>query len=363
MEGASQTSSTRASYDLLIHSIGVKQQISTMIQLLTNPIALIQSKTPIKQTLATSPLLKYLSLVLALLAISCTAILIRWSEQDLGAIATVFNRFWIASLVFNLGNGYQYWHNQKSLSKIEAISMENQSIESLFADLFINFNYSVFWCLIISAIVASASAVCLAWSVETTSLANSALLRRNLIPLFTSIGAWLFWQKPLENRFLWGMGLAMVGAIAIGYHDWQVTKGSLCGDAIAICSALFYATNLLLVEHLRQKLPTTTILLWRCTLGTLFLLPLTFFTEGQLFPSTWQGWLISITLAVFCQVIGQGLIVVSLKNFSSRFVSVAMLLEPIITAFLAWAIFDESLSLVNLLAFMVVICGIYLAKV
>jgi len=39
-----------------------------------------------------------------------------------------------------------------------------------------------------------------------------------------------------------------------------------------------------------------------------------------------------------------------------------LLLEPIITAILAWLVFDESLSPLNLLTFFVVLVGIYLAK-
>ncbi len=39
-----------------------------------------------------------------------------------------------------------------------------------------------------------------------------------------------------------------------------------------------------------------------------------------------------------------------------------MLLEPIIAAFLAWAIFAEELSFLNGLTFVLVLSGIYLAK-
>ncbi|MBO1352002.1 MAG: EamA family transporter [Hormoscilla sp. GUM202] len=42
-------------------------------------------------------------------------------------------------------------------------------------------------------------------------------------------------------------------------------------------------------------------------------------------------------------------------------VGVALLLDPILTAILAWAIFSEQLDLYNLLAFPIVLLGVYLA--
>jgi drug/metabolite transporter (DMT)-like permease len=62
------------------------------------------------------------------------------------------------------------------------------------------------------------------------------------------------------------------------------------------------------------------------------------------------------------QVIGQGIVTYTLKRFSSGFVSLFLLLEPLITTILAWGIFFERLSWLNGLAFFVVLAGIYLAK-
>jgi drug/metabolite transporter (DMT)-like permease len=43
-------------------------------------------------------------------------------------------------------------------------------------------------------------------------------------------------------------------------------------------------------------------------------------------------------------------------------VATTLLFEPAITAFIAWIIFSEQLSLLNWLAFCVILIGIYLAK-
>lgn len=69
-----------------------------------------------------------------------------------------------------------------------------------------------------------------------------------------------------------------------------------------------------------------------------------------------------ISLGVLCQAIAVGILLYSLKKFSSGFVSLLMLLDPVIAAILSAVIFTERLSLTNWLAFVVILTGIYLAK-
>ncbi|MEO1465284.1 MAG: EamA family transporter, partial [Cyanobacteria bacterium J06633_1] len=48
--------------------------------------------------------------------------------------------------------------------------------------------------------------------------------------------------------------------------------------------------------------------------------------------------------------------------FSSSFVGVFALLKPIVTAFLAWIVFSEEVSISNAIALILILGGIYLAK-
>ena len=84
--------------------------------------------------------------------------------------------------------------------------------------------------------------------------------------------------------------------------------------------------------------------------------------EDQLFPYSWQSWVFIILLGLICQILGQGLVNYCLKRLSSGFVAISLLLSPIMTAIFAWMIFSESLSVLNGVAFAIVLLGIYLAK-
>ncbi|MEK0190909.1 DMT family transporter [Microcoleus anatoxicus] len=286
------------------------------------------------------------SLSAALLAVSFAAIFIRLSEGEISANATVFNRLWIATLVFAVWNGVG--EARRRISDAEPQGRSNYTLRDLML-------------LIAVGIVSSASLGFWAWSLTRTNVANSTVLR-NLTPLFTTLGGWLLLGRRFDRRFLIGMAIALAGAIAIGFDDLQTAGENLTGDLAALLSAMFYAGNLLIAEHLRTKFPATTILMWRCFIGSLLILPLVLLAGDRIFPYSWQGWLAVIALAVICQAFGQGLLIHSLGRLSSGFVALFLLLEPVITAILAWILFCENLSLFNWLAFAVVLAGIYLAK-
>jgi len=72
--------------------------------------------------------------------------------------------------------------------------------------------------------------------------------------------------------------------------------------------------------------------------------------------------LIIITLALICQIFGQGLLVYSLNQLSAEFVAIVLLLEPVLAAVAAWIIFAEKLSVLNCIAFSVILVGIGLAS-
>lgn len=205
------------------------------------------------------------------------------------------------------------------------------------------------------------------WSLTQTNAANATVLS-NMPPLFTALAGWLFFGQRFDRRFVFGLGIALAGAIGLGLEDFFLSENSLfsetafIGDAAALFSAMFYAANFLIVEQLRSRLAVQNILLWRCLLGTLFTMPVVLMVEDQLFPMSWQGWLTLFGLAAICEGLGQGLIVYSLKYFSSAFVTVVLLIEPVITGVFAWILFSERLSFLNLLAFAVILEGIYLAK-
>jgi drug/metabolite transporter (DMT)-like permease len=282
------------------------------------------------------------------MSVSFAPIFIRLSETELGANATVFNRLFIFALVFGTGSAIRHRFRETE-SKGENVDVrESISWQQ--------------WLLLFAVGIISITTLGLwAISLQYTSVAKSMLLN-NLTPVFTSLGAWLFLGKRFELKFLLGMIIALVGAIALGLEDLHGSSENLLGDIYALLSAVFLGIYFLIVEQLRNRFSATTILLWRCIIGSILLIPIVLISEGQLFPTTLEAWLAVIGLGIISEGLGQRLLADCMDRLSSSFISLFLLLEPIISSMLAWFIFAEGLSSTTWVGFAVILTGIYLAQ-
>ncbi len=281
-----------------------------------------------------------IALGVALLGIATASILIAVASTEMTPNAITCGRLLIATIVFSTWNTFQ-------LSEEGEIWQSTYTARAIFL-------------LLVAGISFAISLALWAWSLTQTSIANSTLLN-NMMPIFTTLGGWLVFRQQFSLRFLIGMAIAVLGAVAIGIEDLHVADSNLIGDTAALTAAAFSALSILTIEQLRVQFSTSVIMQWTSLAGGLFLLPLVFLREGQLLPASNTSWLAIIGLGLVSQAVGQGLLTYSLAKFSSGFVAVSMLAIPVIAAILALAIFSEQLSLFNWLAFAVVLCGIYLA--
>lgn len=296
----------------------------------------------IKQVNPTKTTTALLALFIATCAIAFSGILIRLSENEIGPAATIFNRFWIVTIVFGIWN--QLSKRQKNSSQKE---LQPQSLSNILL-------------LLAAGILFPLSQISWAWSLSHTTVTLSTLLH-NLTPLFACLGGWILLGKRYNQKFILGMFVAICGCLLIGGNDLKMATLRLQGDGTAVISAILYAGYILLVEQLRSTLKTTTLLFWVCFLGSLISLPIVLMTEDQLFPSSFKSWLIVIALALICQALGQGLIAYSLNQLSSGLVALSHLSEPVLTGMLAWLVFGERLNWTTGTAFIFIMLGLYLA--
>lgn len=277
------------------------------------------------------------------LFIGIVPIMVRICERELDPNTTIFYRLWIATLFLGLWNG---------LLVIRRHSSQYQPDQQEY------YTTKTFGLLLLTGIFVSAFQIIWAWSVTQTSIANTSLLHGLTLP-FTVLIAWLFLAHRFDKKFLIAMTFAILGMMIIGINDLQFSVDKLQGDLVALVSALFTALYLLSVEKLREQLSATTILMWSCMIGTVLTLPIILSIQDQFLPSSGKVWLAAIGLGLTLAV-GQGLVAYSLKKFSSGFVSMVCLLDPILSATFAWLIFSETLNLYNFVGFAIVLFSLYL---
>ncbi|MBC1221545.1 DMT family transporter [Nostoc sp. UCD121] len=301
----------------------------------------------LKQQFSETPaLLGTASLLFALIPISLAPSLTKLCQQEIGANAVVFHRSWIATIVFALWNLLEAFRSQQS---------DNEPIENE------PFTSQEVWLLLAMGTSAGTYLLLWAWSLSQTSVANVALLS-NLNSLFVALAGYVLFGRRFDNRFVIGLAIALAGAIAFELNKVQFATDQILGDTLALLTAIFMATCMLLIERLRTRFSTATIMLWRCGVTTMFLLPVLPFLEDRLLPYSWTGWFFIIFQALFCQVLGQGLLAYSLSRISSSVVAVTLLLEPVLASIFAWFIFSEQVGLFDWATFAVVLVGIYLAQ-
>lgn len=286
------------------------------------------------------------TLFIALIPISLAPSLVKLCEREIGANAVAFHRAWIATIVFGLLSGLEALRRQKAGDKsVEQKPFTRWELAVLLAMGTTGATYFLLW----------------VWSVSKTSITNVTLLS-NLNPLFVGLAGYLLLGRRFDKRFIIGMVMALGGAIAFELNEVQFATDQVLGDVLALLTAIFIAAYLMLVERLRTRFTTATIMLWRCGITTLLLFPVLPLIENRLLPYSGMGWFFIIFQALFCQVLGQGLLAYSLSKLSSGVVAVTLLLEPVLASIFAWFIFSEQISWFDWATFAVVLVGIYLAQ-
>ena len=320
----------------------------------------LTEKPAILQKLPATPVLVSLaSLLFALIPISLAPALTKLSEHEIGPNAVAFHRSWIAAIVFALLAARESTRTrQKPSDVLVPDSIAGKLIDHSEKQPMTKKEVVL---LLVTGTAATASLLLWTWSLSETSVANVALLS-NLNPIFVGVAGYFLFGQKFDRRFVIGLILALIGAVAFELSEAQFSADQLQGDALAFISAVFIATYLILIEKLQGRFSTSTIMMWRCGVTTIFLLPLLPFIEDRLWPQTQNGWLLIIFQALFCQVLGQGLLAYSLSKLSSGVVAITLLLEPIIASIFAWFIFGEQITLADWICFVVVLGGVYLAQ-
>lgn len=86
-------------------------------------------------------------------------------------------------------------------------------------------------------------------SLRLTSVASSTAIT-SLEPVFVLLGAWLLYRQKTSWPAILSMGLAMLGALMIGWGDWGLTGSALLGDALSLLGTAAVAAHMLLGKRL-----------------------------------------------------------------------------------------------------------------
>ena len=150
------------------------------------------------------------------------------------------------------------------------------------------------------------------------------------------------------------------GAILMG-ESLSISSRTLAGDLFCLVAGLFYAFYLLPAQKARARLGQWTVLLLVCLAASPVLLAAALLLGEPVQPGP-AGWGPVVGLAVSSQLIGQGLLVYSLRYFSPLVIGLALLTQPAIAASVGWLAFGEVLSPLDLAGMALVGGALILAR-
>jgi drug/metabolite transporter (DMT)-like permease len=176
-----------------------------------------------------------------------------------------------------------------------------------------------------------------------TKLANATLFGNFASFLFTIYGFILLRRAPSRGQ-AFAFLLAAVGTALLLGSSYELSAEHVAGDLLALLAGVFYAFYLVAVDRARRDVKPWPVLLIASAAGTLPLLVTAFILGETIMPQSW--WPV-IILSISSQLVGQGLLVYAMGHLSPVVVGLCFLLQPLASALIGWAVYDEALSVAD----------------
>ncbi len=289
-----------------------------------DPIDWLQARTP--------PLA---ALAVAIVAVSTSAILVRWSEAP--NLVKAFYRVLFTTLLLTPLAVGRYRQSFGRLTPRDLLT---------------------------SGVIGMALAVHFAaWfeSLDWTSVAASVTLVQSQ-PIFVAVGAAAFLDERIDRRTVVGIVIALGGMAVMTLPGSALTgPRPVLGNTLAVIGAVMAAIYVLAGRSLRQRIDLIpyVIVVYSVCAVTLLVVTIADGITVALTAYPPREWLLFLGMAIGPGVFGHTVINWSLKHIESSVVSVSLLGEPVGSAILAAWLLAEIPGLPTLVGGLVVLGGIY----
>lgn len=279
-----------------------------------------------------------LALVVAICAVSTSAILVRWSSAP--SLIKAFYRVLFTIIILTPITLRRHGEDFHRLSRRDLIG-------ACIAGIALAFHFG-------------------AWfeSLDWTSVAASVTIVQSQ-PVFVAIGAVLFLGEAVSTRTSTGIAIALAGILVMSIGEITTGAGttslSLYGNALAIVGALMAAVYVLAGRALRQRvalLPYVTVVYVVCALA---LFGFVLVGNHPLVGYPPKEWLLFLGMAVGPGIFGHTVINWALAHVKSSVVSVSLLGEPVGSTLLALVLLGEIPDTPTVLGGAIVLGGIVIS--
>lgn len=174
-----------------------------------------------------------------------------------------------------------------------------------------------------------------------TKLANATLFGNFASLLFAVYGFVLLRALPGGMQAL-ALLLAAGGSALLLGSSFELSPRNFSGDLLALLAGLFYFFYLIAIDRARRAMAPFSVLAIATAAGTLPMLLFSLAIGERVIPGDWTP---LILLAVTSQLLGQGLLVYAMGHLSQVVVGLCFLTQPVVSAAIGWAVYDERFTL------------------
>ena len=196
--------------------------------------------------------------------------------------------------------------------------------------------------------------------IERTRLGN-AVLFGNAGSVILMIWGLVALRRAPSWREGGGVLAALAGSAILLGRSLEISTTTFVGDLFCLFAGVCYAFYLLPAQRARVALGQWSVLLLVSIAASPLLLGMAAFSGEPIWPGS-AGWTPLILLALTSQIVGQGLLVYSLRHFPPLIIGMALLTQPAVAATVGWLVFGELLVPIDILGMVLVGAALILAR-
>ncbi len=199
------------------------------------------------------------------------------------------------------------------------------------------------WIMLLAGVLLAVSQAAYFAAIRASGVTIATLLTICVAPLVVTCVSVLLKHETLTGRKAVALCCALAGSVLlVGQPAPDGSADLLNGTFFALVSAIIYAGMILCGRSLAAAYHPLQVTAITFGVGALVLVPVNLLS-GVVVVHTAQGWLLLAYLGLVPTALAYWLFQMGLRSVSATAASIVSMLDPLVAALLAWALFGETL--------------------
>jgi len=277
-------------------------------------------------------IISYLGLGVGILALSLSAMFVRWADAP-GPMTAFYRLFFSVFILFP-------FFIQRT--QVNPATKSRAVIFPLLAGIFTALDLAL-W----------------TTSLSYTTASNATLLG-NTAPLWVALGTWLILKQKLSRSFWGGLAITLAGAALIMGTDFILHPRFGIGDVMATLTGFFYGGYYLFTERSRVHFGAISHVFLTGVGASITLFIVNTILHNPFTGYDTRTWIVFLASAIVSQIIGYMALAYALGHLPASIVAPTMVLQPVATTLLAIPLLNEIPNIWQGIGGAIALIGIYI---